>query len=41
MSSQSRWFFGTELLTAGHGGIARVARMTAKTLVEEKGDVRL
>jgi phosphatidylinositol alpha-1,6-mannosyltransferase len=29
------WFLGASRLGAGHGGIARVARLTAKTLIEE------
>ncbi|MFK5979031.1 MAG: glycosyltransferase family 4 protein [Rhizobiaceae bacterium] len=38
MSAQSRTFLGTTLLAAGHGGIARVARMTAKTLIDHGND---
>lgn len=34
MSARSRAFLGTTLLAAGHGGIARVARMTAKTMID-------
>lgn len=34
MSAMSRTFLGTTLLAAGHGGIACVARMTAKTLID-------
>lgn len=30
--SEQRWFLGCDVLTAGHGGIARVARMTARAL---------
>ena len=38
MSTTSRIFFGTTLLEAGQGGIARVARMTAKTLIKHGDD---
>jgi phosphatidyl-myo-inositol dimannoside synthase len=31
---KSRYFLGSTLMTAGHGGIARVARITARVLIE-------
>lgn len=36
-----RWFLGAAVLEPGRGGIARVARMTAKTLIEEGAVTRL
>lgn len=36
-----RWFLGTSLLQAGRGGIARVARMTARSLIGAGADVSL
>ena len=33
--TERRYFLGVSLMTAGHGGIARVARMTARALIED------
>jgi hypothetical protein len=38
---QQRWQLGTAVLKPGQGGIARVARMTARTLLEEGVDADL
>jgi phosphatidyl-myo-inositol dimannoside synthase len=36
-----RWFVGASVLTAGRGGIARVARMTARSLIDAGANVRV
>lgn len=41
MSPLVRMFLGATLLTAGHGGIARVARMTARTMIDQGTDIEL
>jgi len=41
ISPNSRLFLGASVLTAGHGGIARVARNSARALIETGRDVTL
>lgn len=41
MPDKSRTFFGTTLLAAGRGGIASVARMTAKSLIDHGNNLTL
>lgn len=36
-----KWFLGATVLEAGHGGIARVARMSARALIESGARIRM
>ena len=39
--TKPRYFLGATLMAAGHGGIARVARMTAQALIEDGVDLSI